>query len=30
MTPEEKAAIINARSVTALIRAMGMRAENMI
>jgi hypothetical protein len=28
MTPEEKAAVINARAATALIRAMGMQAEN--
>lgn len=30
MTPEEKAAIINARAATALIRAMGMQAENIM
>jgi len=30
MSPEEKAAIINARAATALIRAMGMQAENFI
>ena len=28
MTSEEKAAVINARCATALIRAMGMQAEN--
>jgi hypothetical protein len=28
MTPEEKAAMINARCVTAMIRAMGLQAEN--
>jgi hypothetical protein len=28
MSPEEKAATINARCSTALIRAMGMQAEN--
>lgn len=29
MTPEEKAAVIQARCATATIRAMGMQAENM-
>jgi len=30
MTPEEKAAVINARAATALVRAMGMQAENLM
>jgi len=30
MTPEEKAAVINASAATALIRAMGMQAENLM
>ena len=30
MTPEEKAAVINARVATALVRAMGMQAQNLM
>lgn len=30
MSPEEKAAVINARAATALIRAMGMQAQNLV
>ena len=30
MTPEEKAAVINARAATAIVRAMGMQAENLV
>ncbi|MHC4188433.1 MAG: hypothetical protein ACYSUB_01990 [Planctomycetota bacterium] len=29
MSPEEKAAVINARAAMALVRAMGMQAENL-